>query len=57
MRKEPDAPTTLRLTAEDRRVLERLRKITGLSSGASVIRLAIREALSAREAGHVRPGT
>jgi hypothetical protein len=42
--------TTIRLTAEDRDIIDRLRKATGLTSGTAVIRLALREALAAREA-------
>ncbi len=43
-------PTTIRFTEDDRDVLSRLCKLTGLSSSAAVIRLAIRESLAAREA-------
>jgi hypothetical protein len=42
------APTTIRFTDEDREILEKLQKITGLDSAAAAIRLAIREALAAR---------
>jgi len=41
--------TTIRLGDEDREILARLCSVTGLDSGAAAIRLAIREALSARE--------
>jgi hypothetical protein len=41
-------PTTIRLTPDDRQVLDRLRELTGLGDNASIIRLAIR-ALLARE--------
>jgi hypothetical protein len=41
--------TTIRLTDEDREVLEKLQKLTGLESAAAVIRLSIREALAARQ--------
>jgi len=41
-------PTTFRFTEEDLDVLEKLRKLTGLSAVAA-IRLAIRESLAARE--------
>ena len=41
-------PTTIRFTDEDREILEKLSKLTGLTTSA-VIRLAIREALTARE--------
>ncbi len=41
--------TTIRLTEEDREILEKLQKITGLDSAAAVIRVAIRESLAARE--------
>ena len=39
----------MRFTDEDREILEKLQKITGLDSAAAVIRLAIREALDVRE--------
>jgi hypothetical protein len=42
-------PTTIRFSAEDREILEKLQNLTGLDSAASVIRLAIREALAARD--------
>jgi hypothetical protein len=46
----PNRPTTtIRFTAEDREILEKLGKLTGLESAASVVRLAIREALAARQ--------
>jgi hypothetical protein len=41
--------TTIRFTEEDREILERLQKLTGLESAAAVIRLCIREGLAARE--------
>ena len=41
--------TTVRFTEEDRTILAKLQKITGLDSATAVIRLAIREALAARE--------
>jgi predicted DNA-binding protein len=41
--------TTIRLTDEDRTILDRLRKITGLASATAIIRMAIREALAARD--------
>ena len=41
--------TTIRFTDEDREILEKLQKHTGLDTAAAVIRLAIREALVARE--------
>jgi hypothetical protein len=41
--------TTIRLGEEDREILERLQKLTGLDSAAAIIRLAIREALASRE--------
>jgi hypothetical protein len=45
-----DRPTTtIRFTEEDRKILERLQKLTGLESAAAVIRLAIRDTLNARE--------
>jgi hypothetical protein len=40
--------TTIRFDDEDRAVLERLQKLTGLDSAAAVIRLAIRESLETR---------
>jgi hypothetical protein len=40
--------TTIRLTDEDREILARLQKITGLDSQTAIIRMAIREALAAR---------
>jgi hypothetical protein len=40
--------TTLRLTDDDREILAKLQKLTGLDSAAAVIRLAIRESLAAR---------
>jgi predicted DNA-binding protein len=40
-------PTTIRFTEEDREILEKLSKLTGLTT-SGVIRLAIREALDAR---------
>jgi hypothetical protein len=40
--------TSLRLTAEDRRILKELRRRTGLGSFADVIRLAVREAVERR---------
>ena len=42
--------TTIRLSDEDREVLERLSRLTGLDSSAAIIRLAIREALASRVA-------
>lgn len=41
--------TTIRFTDEDREVLEKLQALTGLDNAASVIRLAIREALTSRQ--------
>jgi hypothetical protein len=40
----------MRLTDEDRQILEKLQKLTGLDSATAVVRLAIRESLAAREA-------
>ena len=40
--------TTIRLTDEDRAILGKLRKMTGLDSSTAIIRLAIREALAVR---------
>ena len=42
-------PTSLRLNDEDREILAKLSKATGLESFTSIVRLAIREALAARE--------
>ena len=42
-------PTTIRFTDEDRQILEKLQKLTGLTSASAVIRLSIREALVERE--------
>lgn len=44
-------PTTIRFTEEDRKILEKLQKITGLEGPTAVIRLAIREALASRQKG------
>lgn len=41
--------TTIRLTDEDREILEKLQERTGLESAAAVIRLSIRESLAVRE--------
>jgi hypothetical protein len=41
--------TTLRLTDEDREVLAKLKRMTGLESATGIIRMAIREALVSRE--------
>ncbi len=46
--------TTIRLTDEDREILEKLQRMTGLESAAAVIRLAIREALTSRESKRKR---
>jgi hypothetical protein len=40
--------TAFRLDDEDRRIIRKLQRITGLDSAAAVIRLAIREALASR---------
>lgn len=40
---------TIRFTEDDRRVLARLRKLTGCNS-SDIIRLALRDMLAAREA-------
>ena len=42
--------TTIRFTDEDREVLTRLQKLTGLDSSAAIIRMALREALASRRA-------
>ncbi len=42
-------PTTIRFTVDDRKILDKLEKLTGLNT-SNVIRVAIREALAAREA-------
>jgi Arc/MetJ-type ribon-helix-helix transcriptional regulator len=45
-----DRPTTtIRYTDEDRDILEKLQKLTGLESASAVVRLAIREALASRQ--------
>lgn len=41
--------TTIRLDDEDRKIIAKLRKKTGLDSATQVIRLALREALAVRE--------
>jgi len=41
--------TGIRLGDEDREILEKLQRLTGLDSHAAIIRLAIREALASRE--------
>jgi len=45
---DPKTMTTLRLSGEDRAYLDRLCSVTGLSSFADAIRLAVREAVNAR---------
>jgi len=42
-------PTTIRFTDEDRAILERLQKLTGLEGPTAVVRLSIREALASRD--------
>lgn len=42
-------PTTIRFTEEDRIIIEKLQKMTGLEGPTAVIRLAVRESLAARE--------
>ena len=41
--------TTIRLSEEDREILESLQRLTGLDSASAVIRLALRESLQARQ--------
>jgi Arc/MetJ-type ribon-helix-helix transcriptional regulator len=41
--------TTIRFTEGDREILEKLQQLTGLDSASAVIRMALREALAARE--------
>lgn len=41
-------PTTIRLTDEDKSIIDRLRKMTGLTSATAIIKLAIRESLESR---------
>ena len=48
--------TTIRLTDEDRVILETLRKKTGLDSATAIIRLSIREALASRDHHRSPPG-
>ena len=43
------SPTTIPFSDEDREILERLQKLTGLESATAIVRLAIRESLAARE--------
>lgn len=42
-------PTSFRLREEDIEILKKLQELTGLESYTAVIRVAIREALAARE--------
>lgn len=46
--------TTVRFTDEDREILEKLQKLTGLDSATAVLRMAIREALVARRGQRAR---
>jgi len=41
--------TTIRLTAEDRKIIDKLRKKTGLDSATAIIRMSLRETLASRE--------
>lgn len=41
--------TTVRFTDEDREILDKLQRLTGLDSATAVLRMAIREALASRE--------
>ena len=43
------AHTTVRLTDEDRAIIDKLRKKTGLDSATAIIKMAIRESLAMRE--------
>ncbi len=45
----PRPTTTVRFTDEDRELLGKLQRLTGLDSATAVIRLTIRESLAARE--------
>lgn len=45
--------TSLRLNDEDQKVLERLKKVTGIVSTTQVIRLSLRMALGANSSGTV----
>jgi len=42
--------STIRFTDDDRELLAKLQRLTGLSDNASVIRFALRETLNVREA-------
>ena len=42
--------STIRFTDDDRELLAKLRTLTGLTDNASVIRFALRETLTVREA-------
>jgi len=42
--------TTIRFSPEDRELLAKLQRLTGLNDNASVIRFALRETLNVREA-------
>jgi hypothetical protein len=42
--------TTVRLTDEDRKILDQLRRLTGLESTSQLLRLAIRESHAAHAA-------
>jgi len=43
------ARTSIRWTPEDKRALDTLRRLTGVGNYVDVIRLAVREAVSARK--------
>ncbi len=42
--------TTIRFTDEDRKVIDKLQRLTGLTSATAIVRMAIRESLAARQA-------
>ncbi|HEX8791483.1 MAG TPA: hypothetical protein VF765_11075 [Polyangiaceae bacterium] len=50
------SPTTIRWRPEDRELLARLRKLTGVSTDADAVRLGIKEAVAAREGRLTPPG-
>ncbi|HZU83256.1 MAG TPA: hypothetical protein VE987_10085 [Polyangiaceae bacterium] len=44
------APTSVRLNDEDKRIIARLERLSGLSGATTIIRMALREALAVWEA-------
>jgi hypothetical protein len=47
--KRPTCHTSIRINADDRKALARLCKLTGITNNSQAIRLAVREAVKARE--------